>query len=515
MCLAVGAAAFVAACGPASSSPSAPSAASRGAVAVAAAPTSFGFLTDAANDAAAREVVRCLQATPQPGCTSVAPMPKASVNTAGATAPGAPTNLQVTVTGQTVILTWNAPTTGDPVTTYVLDAGAAPGLDNLLRQSPLGAGTAFTAIGVAAGTYYVRIRARNDAGTSGPSNEITVTVNVPGVTFNPPGQLPNGKVGQGYRYSFCDPDPGSGLCNGGTSPRGGAPPYHFQLESGVGFPPIGIVLGASGVLTGTPSVAGTSTFRVVAVDLGGTSALKAPQPALPQTSRAQAAGGVSLTIDPACTTPAAPTGFGSTVSGSTVTLRWSAVTGATSYVLQAGSSAGSTNLANADIGNVTSYVATGIGNGTYYIRIRAKNACGDLSAASSEATTVVGPTGGITGFFGRGGCQYFEIFDFWTGCKADVTANITKIVTSGNVGVLLFWNTGGGDGLFHGDLRVTPGSAPGNVTISTTSGSLFRRYCSNAIPVTIEIFDGQSGTGGVGIPLLYSVNSTWTGFGCG
>jgi hypothetical protein len=192
------------------------------------------------------------------------------------------------------------------------------------------------------------------------------------------------------------------------------------------------------------------------------------------------------------------------------------VTDATSYVLQAGSSAGSTNLANSDIGNVTSYVATGIGNGTYYIRVRAKNACGDLSAASTEATTVVGPvtTGGITGFFGRGGCQYFDLFDFWTGCKADVTANVTKIVTSGNIGVLLFWNTGGGDGLFHGDLKVTPGSAPGNVTISTTSGSLFRRYCSNAIPVTVELFDGASGTGGVGIPLLYKLDSTWTGFGC-
>jgi hypothetical protein len=58
-------------------------------------------------------------------------------------------------------------------------------------------------------------------------------------------------------------------------------------------------------------------------------------------------------------------------------------------VLQAGSSPGLSNLANANVGNTTSYVATGVGNGTYYVRVRAANAHGQ-SAGSNEFTLAVG-----------------------------------------------------------------------------------------------------------------------------
>ncbi|MBI4117677.1 MAG: hypothetical protein HY453_01180 [Parcubacteria group bacterium] len=53
--------------------------------------------------------------------------------------------------------------------------------------------------------------------------------------------------------------------------QGGNPPYHFQLGSGVGFPPQGIVLDANGKLSGTPKIAGTSTFSVCVLDLSATS----------------------------------------------------------------------------------------------------------------------------------------------------------------------------------------------------------------------------------------------------
>jgi hypothetical protein len=91
----------------------------------------------------------------------------------------------------------------------------------------------------------------------------------------------------------------------------------------------------------------------------------------------------------ACTS--APRNLTSTVSGGTVTLNWSApVTGtATSYVIQAGSQAGMSNLANFDTGtNAVSLVATGVGAGSYYIRTYGKNGCG-LSPASNEVLTVV------------------------------------------------------------------------------------------------------------------------------
>jgi hypothetical protein len=82
-----------------------------------------------------------------------------------------------------------------------------------------------------------------------------------------------GMVGTGYNFCYCSPTPNgsNGLCGSPTqsNPVGGHPPYHFQLGSGVGFPPIGIVLGLNGCLTGTPSIAGSSAFSVCAIDLNG------------------------------------------------------------------------------------------------------------------------------------------------------------------------------------------------------------------------------------------------------
>ena len=50
---------------------------------------------------------------------------------------------------------------------------------------------------------------------------------------------------------------------------GGLPPYHYQLDTGVGFPPQGIVLDTNGVLSGTPTVSGDYTFGVCVVDTAG------------------------------------------------------------------------------------------------------------------------------------------------------------------------------------------------------------------------------------------------------
>ena len=51
---------------------------------------------------------------------------------------------------------------------------------------------------------------------------------------------------------------------------GGTPPYYFTTDSfAYGTPPMGMTLGVDGVLSGTPSRAGSSTFRVCVVDLVG------------------------------------------------------------------------------------------------------------------------------------------------------------------------------------------------------------------------------------------------------
>lgn len=88
--------------------------------------------------------------------------------------PPAPAGLGATVVGRQVTLTWSAGARSPLLTGYDLEVGSAPEASDLVRV-PVTA-TSFAAAGVPSGAYYVRVRARNDAGQSAASNEILVTV---------------------------------------------------------------------------------------------------------------------------------------------------------------------------------------------------------------------------------------------------------------------------------------------------------------------------------------------------
>jgi len=88
--------------------------------------------------------------------------------------PGAPVLTLTVNSGGTVAFAWTIPP-GNPVT-YVLEAGSAPGLANLANSNLGSAATTFSTGGVAAGTYYVRVRARNACGLGLASNEILLIV---------------------------------------------------------------------------------------------------------------------------------------------------------------------------------------------------------------------------------------------------------------------------------------------------------------------------------------------------
>ncbi len=87
--------------------------------------------------------------------------------------PGAPSALVGAVAGTVVTLGWNA--AAGNATTYVVEAGTAPGLSNL-GVLPLGSLDTSVAGAVPAGTYYFRMRAANAFGSSAPSNEIVLVV---------------------------------------------------------------------------------------------------------------------------------------------------------------------------------------------------------------------------------------------------------------------------------------------------------------------------------------------------
>lgn len=90
--------------------------------------------------------------------------------------PLAPVFLPPTVSGNNVGLSWTAPAgPGPSVVGYVVAAGSAPGLSNVIVFDT---GTAATGVAAVApsGTYFVRAAARNACGIGAVSNEVVVAV---------------------------------------------------------------------------------------------------------------------------------------------------------------------------------------------------------------------------------------------------------------------------------------------------------------------------------------------------
>jgi hypothetical protein len=109
-------------------------------------------------------------------------------------------------------MSWSPPTTGDPVTSYTLEAGSGPGLADLVVV-PLGTATSFSAGGVPDGVFWLRVRAANASGVSPASNEVGVSMRPSGgcvglplpITFHP-ATVSGNNVG----LSWSAPPPGPG-----------------------------------------------------------------------------------------------------------------------------------------------------------------------------------------------------------------------------------------------------------------------------------------------------------------
>jgi hypothetical protein len=100
--------------------------------------------------------------------------------------------------------------------------------------------------------------------------------------------------------------------------------------------------------------------------------------------------------------PGAPTNLSAAVSGSSVALTWAAPGAgcpATTYVIEAGSASGQSNLANFNTGtSATSYSASNVPNGTYFVRVRGSNGA-TVGTASNEVILTIGaaPAAGVAG----------------------------------------------------------------------------------------------------------------------
>jgi hypothetical protein len=106
--------------------------------------------------------------------------------------PGPPSNLTASVAGATVMLNWSPPAAGGALSSYVVEAGVAPGDSSITLFDTGSTVTSLTANGVPPGTYFVRVKARNAAGASAASNEVAVVVGGGPAACTTPPSAPTG-----------------------------------------------------------------------------------------------------------------------------------------------------------------------------------------------------------------------------------------------------------------------------------------------------------------------------------
>lgn len=166
----------------------------------------------------------------------------------------------VSVTGSTATLTWQ-PSPGASTTNFTLRAGSADGLANLATL-PLGGTKSYTASGLSAGVYFVRVAGGNGCGGSGASPDAVVRV---GGAAGPP-TAP-------VQFSGTASTGGVVVLSWRTPGSGGVPTSHV-LD--VGTAPglsnlVSMPLGAATTLTVGSVPSGTYYLRLRAVNAAGAS----------------------------------------------------------------------------------------------------------------------------------------------------------------------------------------------------------------------------------------------------
>ena len=180
-----------------------------------------------------------------------------------AAAPDAPVNLATIVSGNTVALTWTAPASGTPATSYLVLASLSPAgapIAFLPTQT-----TSLTVTGVPNGVYYVTVRALNAEGASAPSNEVIVVV---------PGGSGGCNAAPNAPTNFIATVSVDVVALGWAAPASGCAPtgYIIQAGSAPGLSNLAVInVGAATTLTVT-APPGVYYVRVIAVNAVGASA---------------------------------------------------------------------------------------------------------------------------------------------------------------------------------------------------------------------------------------------------
>jgi hypothetical protein len=350
--------------------------------------TSSGFVPDSTNLVGTTSTTTFSE-TPPPGDVfykvvafdgvpnSSSPSTAALVTVADAIAPSTPANVTATSSGPgAVTVTWTSSTDNVAVTNYSVYRGSTPTFTpapgNKLGNT--GSAATFGDSSVPRGDYFYKIIASDAAGNNSLESA-AAAVTVP--DYTPPGApanvtaTPSGaQVNLSWDASSDDVAVESYRVYRGTTPS-----FAVGAASLVGSP-------TNTSFSDAPPISGTYYYKIVARDGAG------------NLSDPSAAAQATVTV-PDTTPPSAPTNPSTSVSGGSVTVSWSASSddvGVTGYAVYRGTSSGFTADTSSRIAQSVStltYTDTGRPAGTFYYKVRASDAAGNLSAPSPAAAATV------------------------------------------------------------------------------------------------------------------------------
>lgn len=350
-------------------------------------------------------------------------------------APSAPSNLTVSGGNAQASLAWNA---SAGAATYNVYRGTSAGGESSTAIATGLTGTSYTNTGLTNGaTYYYKVAAVNSAGTSSMSNEVSVTPSapvekpysgtpaaIPGTvyadTYDTGGQglaynatSTNGSdngwrtTGDGIDLEPCSDSTTNGADMGWTASgqwfrytvnvsTAGAYTVAFRVSSGASGGTLHLQNAAGTNLTGTVTVPGTGGWQTWTT-VNATASLLAGRQVL---TVSQDSGGYNinyLTFTSGSAPPPAPANLTATAGNTQVSLSWTASSGAASYNVYHGTSAGGESSTAVATGvTSTSYTNTGLTDGTtYYFKVAAVNSSGTSTMSNEASATPTASTGPI------------------------------------------------------------------------------------------------------------------------
>lgn len=278
--------------------------------------------------------------------------------------PGTPVNVSATGSGNIVHVAWDPPTTGGSVTNYIVTRRDV--VSGAMVRINVGPAT-FSNQGARDGSFRYTVQATNAEGTSPESQPATISVPLPGA---PAAGTP------GMPVAFDTSASGNVLSLSWQPPvTGGVQTYMVIQRNAAGTVLNVFDMGNTLTFVG-PVPHATYGLSVVAVNAAGGG---------PPTA-------IQTVVVPSSTNLPGPANLIGTVSGTTVTFRWTPGPGgvATQYILRATAVPGGPVVASLPTNGITSELSIqNVPPGIYFANVAGTNASGE-GAVSNTVTVVVG-----------------------------------------------------------------------------------------------------------------------------